>query len=208
MMNVLSDLWDGTELEPQPPLLHPLYPALVRADAASYVLQERLLSWSGEDYYVKDAGGQVVLRIAGANLNLGVAVIDKVGLCAPSGEQFASVERRILSPTTAYGIYHEGRFVAKIERHFFSWTRTYSFAYADDSDNGRAAGTLRAEGSFSQRKYTIKNGKGATVARIGRMRELFGDVDQYAVNVAAGVDAAAVLALALVIDEDHDEEIR
>jgi indole-3-glycerol phosphate synthase len=30
------------------------------------------------------------------------------------------------------------------------------------------------------------------------------DLDEYQVEVAAGVDAAAVLAVAVVIDEDHD----
>lgn len=31
------------------------------------------------------------------------------------------------------------------------------------------------------------------------------DVDQYQLEVAAGVDAAAVIAVAVIIDEDHDE---
>ena len=32
------------------------------------------------------------------------------------------------------------------------------------------------------------------------------DLDTYVVDVAAGVDAAAILAVAVIIDEDHDEE--
>ncbi len=36
--------------------------------------------------------------------------------------------------------------------------------------------------------------------------EVIREVNTYAVRVAAGVDAAAVIALAVVIDEVHDEE--
>ena len=60
-------------------------------------------------------------------------------------------------------------------------------------------------GSFSDNKYTLKAG-GDTIARVTRSSEVLGDVDTYQVAVAAGVDAAAVIAIALVIDEDHDEE--
>jgi uncharacterized protein YxjI len=40
---------------------------------------------------------------------------------------------------------------------------------------------------------------------VSRGQEAFRDVDTYQVEVAAGVDAAAVLAMAVIIDEDHDE---
>ena len=43
------------------------------------------------------------------------------------------------------------------------------------------------------------------MARTRRAPELMRDVDSYQVTVAAGVDAAAVLAMAVIIDEDHDE---
>ena len=46
---------------------------------------------------------------------------------------------------------------------------------------------------------------GETIARVGRGEEAFRDVDTYQVEVAAGVDAAAIIAVAVVIDEDHDE---
>ena len=62
-----------------------------------------------------------------------------------------------------------------------------------------------AAGSFSEKQYTFKNGRGETIARVGRGEEAFRDVDTYQVEVAAGVDTAAIIAVAVVIDEDHDE---
>ena len=69
-------------------------------------------------------------------------------------------------------------------------------------------GDFYAEGSFSDRTYTFKAGGlgGDVIARVRRDPELFEDVDGYVVEVAAGVDAAAVIAVAVIIDEDHDEE--
>jgi len=61
-------------------------------------------------------------------------------------------------------------------------------------------------GSFLDRTYTFKAGWGDTIARVRRAPELVSDLDTYVVDVAAGVDAAAILAMAVIIDEDHDEE--
>ena len=43
-------------------------------------------------------------------------------------------------------------------------------------------------------------------AVVKRAPELVKDLDSYTVEVAGGVDAAAILAVAVIIDEDHDEE--
>ena len=55
------------------------------------------------------------------------------------------------------------------------------------------------------RRYTFKAGWGDIIARVQRGEEMLKDVDSYQVEVAAGMDAAAILAVAVVIDEDHDE---
>ena len=64
---------------------------------------------------------------------------------------------------------------------------------------------FEAEGSFLDRKYTFRAGWGDVIARVRREFEVFKDIDSYEVEVAAGVDAAAILAVAVIIDEDHDE---
>ena len=63
---------------------------------------------------------------------------------------------------------------------------------------------FEAEGSFLDRTYTFR-ASGDTIARVRRAPEVFKDKDGYSVEVAAGVDAAAILAVAVIIDEDHDE---
>ena len=202
-MNLFGDIFGNDDtLKTQSPYERPLLPALVGSAPASFVLQEKLFSMSGEDFRVRDTAGKEIITIAGGNINLGGVVIDKLYFKDSAGEQFCSVERRIIAATTCYDIYHDGECVAKVDREMFAATPTYKFFYEGDMN---PFPDFTATGSFSERKYTFKNGKGETIARVGRGEEAFRDVDTYQVEVAAGVDAAAIIAVAVVIDEDHDE---
>jgi uncharacterized protein YxjI len=195
---------DDGKLKPQQPYERPLMPPLVSDKPSTYQLQEKLFSWSGEDFKVKDISGEEVMQIEGSNINLGGVVVDKLAFKDHSGKKWFSVERRMLSASTCYDIYSaDGKdLIAKIEREWISMTPKYQFYYEGDAN---PFGDFYAEGSFSDRMYTFKAGFD-TIAKVRRAEEAFQDVDGYAVDVAAGVDAAAIIAIAVVIDEDHDEE--
>ena len=205
-MNLFGDLFDN-KLKRQKPPERPLLPSLVRTTPAIYQLQEKLFSLSGEDFQVKDLSGEIVISIEGSNVNLGGVVVDKLGFKDQRGVKFCSVERRIIAATTCYDIYSADgkKLLCKVEREWLSMTPKYQFYYEGDAN---PFGDFYAEGSFSERAYTFKAGGlgGDTIARVKRSPEVFKDVDTYAVEVAAGVDAAAILAVAVIIDEDHDEE--
>ena len=101
-----------------------------------------------------------------------------------------------------YDIYQNGECVCKVDREMFAASPTYKFFYEGDMN---PFPDFTATGAFSERKYTFKNGMGETIARVNRGEEAFRDVDTYQVEVAAGVDTAAIIAVAVIIDEDHDE---
>jgi uncharacterized protein YxjI len=205
-LNLFGDVFDDKLKEQKPPD-RPLYPKLVRSAPQVYTLQEKLFSFSGEDFRVKDISGEEVINIQGGNVNLGGMVVDKLAFKDPAGGKFCSVERRIVAASTCYDIYSpDGKeCVAKVEREWMSMTPKYQFYYEGDAN---PFGDFYAEGSFSDRTYTFKTGGplGETIARVRRAPEIFQDVDGYAVEVAGGVDAAAIIAMAVIIDEDHDEE--
>lgn len=153
---------------------------------------------------MRNVAGDEVVQIEGANVNLGGMVVDKLGFKDASGTKFCSVERRIVAASTCYDIYSAdgSECIAKIEREWLSMTPKYQFYYEGDAN---PFGDFYAEGSFADKQYTFKAGMD-TIARVRRETEAFKDVDSYAIDVAAGVDAAAIIAIAVVIDEDHDEE--
>ena len=182
-MNLFGDIFDDGHLKGQKPPKNPLLSKLIRKEPASFVLQERLLSLSGEDFVVRDIAGGVVLKIDGANVKIGGVVIDKLGFKDNKGAKFMSVERRILATTTCYDIYNNnGEVVAKIDRELFALTPTYKFFYEGDSN---PFPDYYAEGSFSDRQYTFKSGSGAVIGRAFRAVEAFRDVDKYQVEVLA-----------------------
>lgn len=201
-MNIFGDLLGDDKLKEQKPYERPLLPSLVKKEASSYVLAEKLFSWSGEDFKVRDTSGEEVVQIQGSNVNIGGLVVDKLYFKDHEGAEFCSVERRIIAATTCYDIYRDGECIAKVDRELFSATPQYKFFYEGDAN---PFPDFTASGTFSDRKYTFKTGFGETIARVSRGEEAFKDVDTYQVEVAAGVDAAAIIAVAVVIDEDHDE---
>ena len=58
-LNLLGDIFDGEKLKEQTPYENPLLPSLVKSVPATYQLQEKLFSLSGEDFRVRDVAGNV-----------------------------------------------------------------------------------------------------------------------------------------------------
>ena len=105
-LNLFGDIFDGDKLKAQKPYERPLLPSLVKSSSASYQLQEKMLSFSGEDFRVRDLEGHEIITIDGGNINLGGWVLDKLGFKdAATGEKFCSVERRAIAASTCYDIY-------------------------------------------------------------------------------------------------------
>ena len=203
-MNMFGDFFDSGKLKNQKPPSNPIFPLLVSKTPTSYVLNEKLFSLSGEDFCVKDVAGNKIIEIDGGNINLGGFVIDKLAFKDSNGKKFCSLERRIIAATTCYDIYDtKGACIAKIDREMISLTSKYKFYYEGDMN---PFPDYYAEGSFLDRVYTFKSGNGEVVGKASRGIEAIRDLDRYQVDVAGGVDAAAILAMAVVIDEDHDEE--
>ena len=62
-VDIFGDFFDDSKLKPQTPYERPLFPPLVKNEAASYVLQEKMFSLSGEDFRVRDLEGNEVITI-------------------------------------------------------------------------------------------------------------------------------------------------
>ena len=104
-LNLFGDLFND-QLKPQKPYERPLLPSLVKSSSRSYALQEKMLSFSGEDFRVRDLEGNEIITIDGGNINLGGFVLDKLAFKeTATGKKFCSVERRAIAASTCYDIY-------------------------------------------------------------------------------------------------------
>ncbi|KAJ1446590.1 tubby C-terminal-like domain-containing protein [Pelagophyceae sp. CCMP2097] len=176
---------------------------------SGFVVREQLFSMSGEDFVIQTEEGADAFQIVGSNkvpFGLGGLVLDRLELySAQPRDKLCSVERRAVALATAYDIYDsEGKeCIAKIERDIVSLTPSYKFFYEAEQSGDPF---YRAVGSFSERKFDIYARDGTEIATVGRqLFEISDRMDNYYVRCASGVDAAAIIALVVCIDEDHDE---
>lgn len=184
----------------------PLDRDLTRSDLEAYMLEEKGVSMSGEDFEVKSPAGEVLLRIGGGNRlpTPGMPVWDKLTISTAAGKQIASLDRQAFALTTTYNLNRpDGSVFGKISKAMFAFTQTFELW-----EEGNSKGPLlRAEGSFSDKSYVMKSQRGEVVATVARLKGFSGgNIDNYQVIVAPKVDASLVLAMSVVIDEVHDEE--
>jgi len=188
-----------------PSHMQPLDADLMHMSTTAYELEEKALSLSGEDFDVKSPKGDMVLRIGGGNRIPigGMPVWDKLTISSPSGAMIATLDREMIAMTPTYDIFRaDGSKFGKIDKAMFGFSETFEL-YLEGEGNGPA---LKAEGTFSERKYTFKNREGVTVAAVGRGYYQTDNENRYHIIVGPQVDASLVVGMAVVIDEIHDEE--
>uniref|UniRef100_A0A7S0A9E2 Uncharacterized protein n=1 Tax=Pyrodinium bahamense TaxID=73915 RepID=A0A7S0A9E2_9DINO len=189
-----------------PSFMPPLDAELMHGTVTAYELEEKALSFSGEDFDVKSPTGDLLLRVGGGNRVpiAGMPVWDKLTVSSPSGAQIATLDRELISMTPTYDVFRaDGAKFGKISKAMFGFSETFELYLDGDPAGGPA---LKAEGTFSERKYTFKSREGTVVAAVGRGYFQTENENKYHVLVGPQVDASLVLAMAVAIDEVHDEE--
>ncbi|CAE6941283.1 unnamed protein product [Symbiodinium natans] len=190
-----------------PTSVKPLSAELMTRKLTAFVLEEKGLAMSGEDFDVKTPEGELVVRIGGGNRVPipGMPVWDKLTVSTANGQQVGTLERQAFAMTASYDILRpNGKKFGRISKAMFALTSTFELYQEDDSEGGAL---LRAEGSFSDKSYVMKSRQGQVVATVTRLKGFTGgNIDNYQVIVGENVDASLVLSMAVVIDEIHDEE--
>ena len=211
-MKILSDVGDmltGGKLVPQSsPLPHgdPLLP--VSSTEITLAIQERLISWTSEDFDITNADGSPYIRVRGAMLHLPGK--DKMRLFDPNGECIAILDRKLMALKATYDVYRGDEKIGWIDKKVMALTDTFEF-YLESEKGGFGPFAAKAaywlEGEFLDRQFVMKNRDGQVVAKVVKDRLIELDaMDHYQVRVAPGMDAALVVACACAIDEDLDEE--
>ncbi len=163
-----------------------------------YHLRER--AWSlTEDFTVRDDAGNAVFEIRGRFFHVGDNLIlyDLY-----NGQELAQIKQRVISLLPHYDIYRNGQHWASVHEQW----QLFGERFKVQGDNGMV---FHVEGDIWRWSFTVSDDSGNLLAQIGRQFSLFRDT--YAVDVAPGVDAPFVIALAVVIEmvkEHHEEKER
>ncbi|KAJ7642245.1 tubby C-terminal-like domain-containing protein [Roridomyces roridus] len=187
-------------LDPSPPL--GLFSQFCTQDQTTLVLKEKVISWSGEDFSVKDHLGNVVIKCEGKVLTM----TDEKKFTDADGNHLFTLRNKLLHiHKTLEAEDPSGKVILKIKGaiQLFGSTMTATFT----NFNGQIV-DLVCKGDILDRKATITRDS-QIVAQIGRnflnAREMFAGAETYQVSVAPGVDLALIAAICICVDESKRE---
>lgn len=217
-MNFISDIGDmltGGKLGEETNL--PYSPPFCETNSISdeirtYAIQERALSFTGEDFDVFCTGiNEPFVTVRGAMLHLPGK--DKMRLRSVMGcdEEVIVLDRVLMAASPTYDIYRGGmgaEKVAWIEKEIVAMTDTFD-VYLEGSGIGpfKKPPVYKITGDFIDRNFVMRNGSGEVVAKVQKDGLIqFDAFNHYQVQIAPGMDAMLVLACACAIDEEFDEE--
>ncbi len=160
-----------------------------------YHLRER--AWSlTEDFVIRDDGGNAVFEVRGKFFHIGddLVLFDRY-----NGQELAHIKQRVVSLLPHYDIYRGGQHWAGVSEQF----RLFGERFKVRGDNGMV---FHVEGDVWQWNFGVSDDYGNLLGRVSRQLSIFRD--SYAIDVAAGVDAPFIIALAIVIEmvRDHRED--
>lgn len=158
-----------------------------------YVIKQKLFCW-GDDFYIKNAGGEDVFFVDGKAFTLG----DKLSFQDLQHNELAFIRQKLLSWGPTYEIHRKGELAAVVKKHLFTLFRCKFTVDVPGPDD------LEAQGSFLDMEYAFTRG-GKTVAEVSK--RWFSWTDTYGVDVHEGEDDVLILASTVVIDmvchKDH-----
>lgn len=160
-----------------------------------YHLRER--AWHiTEDFLIKNDAGQAVFEIRGKFFHIGD---DLVMFDRHTHQELAHIKQRVLSLLPHYEIYRNGQHWASVHEQF----RLFGERFKVTGGNGMV---FHVEGDIWNWNFSVSDNYGNLMAEISRRIAIFRD--HYVVDVAPGVDAPFMIALAVVIEmvKEHHEE--
>lgn len=159
-----------------------------------YVVRQRMFS-IGDDFWITDETGNRAFLVNGKAMRLR----ETFELKDPAGTVVATVRKKMFAFRDTMEIERDGAVIATVRKTVFSPLRHR--LTIDLADGGQ----LEATGDLIGHEFDISSGR-QTLAHVSRA--WFSFRDTYGVEVAAGADAALLLAVAVCLDRIHDEENR
>ncbi len=159
-----------------------------------YVMKQNWMCW-GDDYTVRDESGREVLYIDGKVFSLRTTLVVK----DMSGNELATIQKKILALGPTYEIYRDGRLSAVVKKSLFTLFRCH-FTLDVPGPNDPIA-----EGSFWEYEYAFSR-SGRAIAHVSK--KFFSWNDTYGIDIAKGEDEVLLISAAVVIDQCCHEDKR
>lgn len=159
-----------------------------------YHIRER--AWSlTEAFLVRDDRGHPVFEIRGKFFHIGdnLVMFDRY-----SGQELVHIKQRLISLRPHYDIYRNGQHWGSVHEQLPLFGERFKIK----GDNGMI---FHVHGDIWNWHFSVRDDQGNLLGQVSRQLSIFRD--SYAVDVAQGVDAPFIIALAVVIEmvkEKHE----
>ncbi|KAJ9091076.1 hypothetical protein QFC19_009250 [Naganishia cerealis] len=177
-------------------------------------VRERKMSFSGDDFTVKDAmSGQVMFKVEGSSLSIRDNK-KRTSLLIPAivdarGQKLFKLKKKLIAIHATYigTAPNSDEEVFKIKSSLSFGTKLTA-TFRNVAGDGKET-ELVLRGNILDRSAEITTSSGIPVARISRSfmnaGEAFFDKQTYILTIAPGVDAALLLAICICLDEKANE---
>ncbi|KAJ7286088.1 tubby C-terminal-like domain-containing protein [Mycena rebaudengoi] len=183
-----------------------IFPQFCARQQMTLVLQEKAFSFSGDNFSVKDQGGNTVVKCDGKALSWSDK---KVFTDAAGNHLFDLKTKHFHIHKTFEAEDAAGNVILTVQGRFKLIGSKMAATFRNAAD-GREI-ELICKGSFLDRKAEITMDD-QVVAEIARSffnaREIFGDKQTYQVSVAPGMDLALMAAICICLDEKENEKVK
>ena len=192
-----------------PQVLHPVNPPVgvlanyIMQQPTTLVLKEKVFSFSGDDFSIKDTNGVTVVQCAGKALSFR----DTKRITDASGRPLFVLKNKLISiHKTFLAEDPNGREIFRVKKHLSFGTKMS--AVFTSATTGKQT-ELSIKGDMFGMGANIMMNDSIPVATISRqymnIRQVWGDQQTYYVTVAAGVDLALIAAICICFDEAKNE---
>jgi uncharacterized protein YxjI len=151
-----------------------------------YLMKQKLFCW-GDDFAIKNEGGEDVFFVDGKALSFGA----KLSFQDMQRNELAYIAQKVFSWGPTYEIYRNGALAAVVKKELFTFFKCRFTVDVPGPDD------IEAEGNFTDMEYAFSR-QGRTIAQVSK--RWFTWADTYGVDVSAGQDDVLILASTVVID--------
>jgi uncharacterized protein YxjI len=190
-------------------------------------LQEKFLSWTGDDFEIKTPDGTVLYKVDGKTKLVGVDR-DQMIVSDASGTPVCVIQKKLAAVRATYSIFAfnpnqsdqepegdiEGRAFykfAQVNKQLIGRQYNYYFCKGDEPNDVESFILQPKFGFGFQANIYIADGEGeksddvvATIGQAGLFQ--MESANTYAINVAPGMDLLGMLAFSVVVDKIREED--
>ena len=151
-----------------------------------YMMKQKLFAW-GDDFYIKDDGGQDRFFVDGKVFTLG----NQLSFQDLAGKELCYIKQVVFSLGQNYELYKGGLLWATVKKELFTFFRaTFDIEEAGAAD-------IEVEGDFMNHQYAFTRG-GRQIADVSMA--YFTMADTYGVDIVDGEEDVLILAATVVVD--------